>query len=86
MADDAAKSPAPARTPPAPAPSQNPKDDNKNELKKPKGKTIKVETTGEFGLVDPIDGTEIPHDKAVEVRADSPFIIRQLKIKQLKEV
>lgn len=76
-----------ARTPPTPAPSQDPKKvEAKDEIKQPKGKMIEVETTGDFGLVDPIDGTDIPHDKPVKVRADSPFIIRQLKLKQLKEV
>ena len=83
MANEAPKN---TRTPPTPAPSQDPKDEGKNEIKKPKGKMIEVETTGDFGLVDPIDGTDIPHDKSVKVRADSPFIIRQLKLKQLKEV
>jgi hypothetical protein len=85
MADatPANKENTPAPTPtPAPAPAQRgrkPKSEDGPEM-------IMVETTGAFGLMDPIDNFDIPHNKAVKVRADNPFIVRNLKLKKLKKV
>lgn len=52
---------------------------------KPSTDKIEVETTGKFGLYDPIARLDIPHDKAIMVTRTS-FIERQLELKRLKEV
>ena len=47
---------------------------------------ITVETTGQFGLTDPITGSYIPHDKSVEVPKNSPFTVKMIELGKLKEV
>ena len=47
---------------------------------------IEVETTGEFGLTDPISGIDISHEGTTKVPKDSSFTITMLKRKRIKEV
>lgn len=47
---------------------------------------IMVETTGQFGLIDPITGIDISYKGSTKVPKDSPFIVTMLKRKRIKEV
>lgn len=47
---------------------------------------IEVETTGDFGLTDPITGIDISHQGTTKVPKDSSFTITMLKRKRIKEV
>jgi hypothetical protein len=49
------------------------------------GDLIRVETTGNFGLIDPVTNLDISHEGVTET-VRTPFIERMLNIKRLKEV
>lgn len=81
-----------------PTPAPTPKAEKKAPVKKvdPKENVVRkmpqdpemieVETTGDFGLTDPITGIDISHQGTTKVPKDSSFTITMLKRKRIKEV